>query len=77
MLKAFDPHFCRPLTGASSTADFYPTVKVLLRHESADSEEDRESLGSIWDRALETHQVTFILRVSVDPALNRVIQNSD
>ncbi len=32
-------------TGASSSADFYPTVKAALRHESADSEEDREGLG--------------------------------
>ncbi len=26
-------------------ADFYPTVKAVLRHESADLEEDREGLG--------------------------------
>ncbi len=26
-------------------ADFYPTVKATLRHERADSEEDRGSLG--------------------------------
>ncbi len=26
-------------------ADFYPTVKAALRHESADSEEDRKGLG--------------------------------
>ncbi len=32
-------HWCK------FTADFYPTVKVALRHEGADSEEDRESLG--------------------------------
>ncbi len=32
-------HWCK------LTADFYPTVKAALRHESADSEEDRESLG--------------------------------
>ncbi len=30
---------------ASSAADFYLTVKAALRHESADSEEDHESLG--------------------------------
>ncbi len=28
-----------------SAEDFYPTVKATLRHESADSEEDREGLG--------------------------------
>ncbi len=40
-LCALDPHFCRARTGASSAADFYPTVKAALRHESVDSEEDR------------------------------------
>ncbi len=43
-LCALDPHFCRALTGASSAAEFYPTVKAALRHESADSEEDRKGL---------------------------------
>ncbi len=33
------PHWCE------LTADFYLTVKATLRHESADSEEDREGLG--------------------------------
>ncbi len=33
------PHWCK------LAADFYPTVKAALRHESADSEEDREGLG--------------------------------
>ncbi len=37
-LCALDPHFCRACTGASSAADFYPTVKEALRHESADRE---------------------------------------
>ncbi len=32
------PHWCE------LPADFYPTVKAALRHESADSEEDREGL---------------------------------
>ncbi len=44
-LCALDLHFCRARTGASSAADFYPTVKAALRHESTDSEEDREGLG--------------------------------
>ncbi len=44
-LCALDLPFCRACTGVSSAADFYPTVKAALRHESADSEEDRESLG--------------------------------
>ncbi len=44
-LCVLNPHFCRACTGASSAADFYPTVKAALRHESADSEEDREGLG--------------------------------
>ncbi len=30
---------------ASSAADFYPTIKAALRHETADSEEDHEGLG--------------------------------
>ncbi len=34
-----------PALRASSAADFYPTVKAALRHESANSEEDRECLG--------------------------------
>ncbi len=33
------PHWCK------LAADFYPTVKAALRHESANSEEDREGLG--------------------------------
>ncbi len=33
------PHLCKLAT------DFYPIVKAALRHESADSEEDREGLG--------------------------------
>ncbi len=33
------PHWCK------LTADFHPTVKAALRHESADSEEDRKDLG--------------------------------
>ncbi len=33
------PHWCK------LAADFYPTVKAALRHESADSEEDREGSG--------------------------------
>ncbi len=47
LLKLFtlDPHFCRARTGVSSVADFCPTVKVVLRHESVDSEEEREGLG--------------------------------
>ncbi len=44
-LCALDLHFCRAWTGTSSAADFYPTVKAALRHESVDSEEDREGLG--------------------------------
>ncbi len=44
-LCALDPHFCRARTRASSPADFYLTVKAALRHENADSEEDREGLG--------------------------------
>ncbi len=32
-------------TDASFTVDFYLTVKVTLRHERVDSEEDREGLG--------------------------------
>ncbi len=44
-LCALYPNFCRGCTGARSTADFYPTVKAALRHESADTEEDREGLG--------------------------------
>ncbi len=32
-------------TSAELTADFFPTVKAALPHESADSEEDREGLG--------------------------------
>ncbi len=35
----------KPVLGESSTADFYPTVKAALRHESADSEKKREGLG--------------------------------
>ncbi len=34
-----------PWIGASSTVDFYPTLKAALCHESADPEEDREGLG--------------------------------
>ncbi len=37
-LYALDPHFYRARTGASSAADFYPTVNAALRHEGADSE---------------------------------------
>ncbi len=33
------PHWCK------LAADFYLTVKVASRHESVDSEEDREGLG--------------------------------
>ncbi len=44
-LCALDPHFCRARTGASCSVDFYPTVNAAIRHESADSEEDREGLG--------------------------------
>ncbi len=44
-LCALYPNFCRGCTGARSTADFYPTVKAALHHESADTEEDREGLG--------------------------------
>ncbi|KAL0173295.1 hypothetical protein M9458_033606, partial [Cirrhinus mrigala] len=33
------PHWCE------LRADFYPTVKAALRHESVDSEEDRKGLG--------------------------------
>ncbi len=44
-LCALDTHFCRARTGASSTADFYPTVNAALRHKSADSEEDHKGLG--------------------------------
>ncbi len=40
-------------TGASSTADLYPTVKAALRHESVDSEEDREGLGCHLGQGLE------------------------
>ncbi len=34
-------NFC---SGAISAAELYPTVKAALRHEIADSEEDREGL---------------------------------
>ncbi len=47
MLCALDTHFCRARTGAISQQASTSTVF----HESADSEEDRESLGAIWDRA--------------------------
>ncbi len=36
---------CSWSTGNSPAADFYPTVKAALRHESADSEEDCKGLG--------------------------------
>ncbi len=42
---ALDPHFCRARTGASS--DRSQTVKAALRHESADSEKDREGLSPV------------------------------
>ncbi len=42
--SAFHPHFCRACTMSFAT-DFYLTVKVALRHESVDSEEDRQGLG--------------------------------
>ncbi len=42
--KRYVPSICTS-AGASSAADFYLTVKAALRHESADSEEDREGLG--------------------------------
>uniref|UniRef100_A0A672MG81 dihydrolipoyl dehydrogenase n=1 Tax=Sinocyclocheilus grahami TaxID=75366 RepID=A0A672MG81_SINGR len=45
LASALDAHFCRALTKVSSPADFYPTVKVALRHESVDSEEGCEGLG--------------------------------
>ncbi len=38
-LCALDTHWCE------LAADFYPTVKAALLHESADSEEDRKGLG--------------------------------
>lgn len=41
------PHCCRAHTEASSAADFYPTVKAALHHESVNSEEDCMGLG--WD----------------------------
>ncbi len=44
-LCALDPHFCQACTGASSAADFYPTVKAALHHESVDSDKDRKGLG--------------------------------
>ncbi len=47
-----DPHFCRSSTGASTTADFYPTVNAVLHHEGVDSEEDREGLGCHLGRGL-------------------------
>lgn len=34
-------HFCQTHTEASSTADFFPTIKAELRHESVDTKEDR------------------------------------
>lgn len=44
-LCTLDVHFCWACTEASSSANFYLTVRVALRHESVDSEEERDGLG--------------------------------
>lgn len=44
-MSDLDVHFCRGGTDVSSAADFYPTVKAALHHESVDLEEDRSGLG--------------------------------
>ncbi len=40
-----------PSIRTSAEPAFCPTVKAALRHECADSVEDREGLGAIWSRA--------------------------
>ncbi len=49
---------------ASYAANFYPAVKAALRHESADSEEDRECLGCDLEQGL-------------SPSFNRFVQMAD
>lgn len=46
-LCALDAHFWRAQTEVSFAGDFYLTVKVALRHESVDLEEDRKGLGPV------------------------------
>ncbi len=50
-----NPHWCK------LAADFYPTVKAALRHESADSKEDREGLGSHLGQGHQVHSFNSIM----------------
>ncbi len=43
--------------------DFYPTVKAALRHESADSEEDRKGLGCHLGQGLCIQVDTYFLKL--------------